>query len=164
MIVETFSGIAAKINHDHESRLWCGCRIRAGHWWVAWAAAHTLGVETPALRWIDPPEGPAIALLDQTRLPAAEAIVTCGDVPALVDAIRRLVVRGAPMLGVAGAFGVALAAYRGDDVAAAAAEIEQARPTAVNLGWGVRRAHHSCRSSPSLPRATSPFPLVRWYF
>ena len=97
-------------------------------------------METPALRWIDPPEGPAIALLDQTRLPAAEAIVTCGDVPTLVDAIRRLVVRGAPMLGVAGAFGVALAAYRGDDVAAAATEIEQARPTAVNLGWGVRRA------------------------
>jgi methylthioribose-1-phosphate isomerase len=102
--------------------------------------AHTLGVETPALRWLDPPEGPAIALLDQTRLPATEAIVTCGDVPTLVDAIRRLVVRGAPMLGVAGAFGVALAAYRGDDVAAAATEIEQARPTAVNLGWGVRRA------------------------
>jgi methylthioribose-1-phosphate isomerase len=97
-------------------------------------------VDAPALRWLDPPEGPAIALLDQTRLPAVEAIVTCGDVPSLVDAIRRLVVRGAPMLGVAGAFGVALAANRGEDVAAAAAEIEQARPTAVNLGWGVRRA------------------------
>jgi len=50
-------------------------------------------------------------------------------VPALVDAIRRLVVRGAPLLGVAGAFGVALAAYRGDDVARAAAVIGQARPT-----------------------------------
>jgi len=50
------------------------------------------------------------------------------------------VVRGAPMLGVAGAFGVALAAHRGDDVAAAAAALESARPTAVNLGWGVRRA------------------------
>jgi methylthioribose-1-phosphate isomerase len=61
-------------------------------------------------------------------------------VPALVDAIRRLVVRGAPLLGVAGAFGVALAAYRGDDVAQATAAIEQARPTAVNLGWGARRA------------------------
>jgi methylthioribose-1-phosphate isomerase len=97
-------------------------------------------VETPALRWIEPPEGPAIELLDQTRLPAEETIVTCGDVPSLVDAIRRLVVRGAPMLGVAGAFGVALAAYRGDDVAAAAAAIEGARPTAVNLSWGVRRA------------------------
>ncbi len=97
-------------------------------------------MEAPALRWLDPPEGPAIALLDQTRLPAVEAIVTCADVPTLVDAIRRLVVRGAPMLGVAGAFGVALAAYRGDDVPAAAAAIEKARPTAVNLGWGVRRA------------------------
>jgi methylthioribose-1-phosphate isomerase len=97
-------------------------------------------VETPALRWLDPPEGPAVALLDQTRLPAVEAVVTCTDVPSLVDAIRRLVVRGAPMLGVAGAFGVALAAYRGDDVAAAAATIEGARPTAVNLGWGARRA------------------------
>jgi methylthioribose-1-phosphate isomerase len=97
-------------------------------------------VQIPPLRWIDPPQGPAIALLDQTRLPAEEVIVTCADVPALVDAIRRLVVRGAPMLGVAGAFGVALAAYRGDDVAAAAAAIEGARPTAVNLGWGTRRA------------------------
>jgi methylthioribose-1-phosphate isomerase len=97
-------------------------------------------VEAPALRWLDPPEGPAIALLDQTRLPAVEAIVTCADVPSLVDAIRRLVVRGAPMLGVAGAFGVALAAYCGDDAPAAAAAIEKARPTAVNLGWGVRRA------------------------
>ena len=81
-----------------------------------------------------------MVLLDQTRLPAAEVVVTCADIPSLVDAIRRLVVRGAPMLGVAGAFGVALAAYRGDDVAAAAAAIEGARPTAVNLGWGVRRA------------------------
>jgi methylthioribose-1-phosphate isomerase len=103
-------------------------------------SAHTRDVETPALRWLDPPEGPAIALLDQTRLPAEEAVFTCADVPALVDAIRRLVVRGAPMLGVAGAFGVALAAYRGDDVAGSAAVIERARPTAVNLGWGARRA------------------------
>lgn len=104
------------------------------------SSAHTRDVETPALRWLDPPEGPAIVLLDQTRLPAVEAFVTCTDVPALVDAIRRLVVRGAPMLGVAGAFGVALAAYRGDDVAGGAAMIEAARPTAVNLGWGTRRA------------------------
>jgi len=93
-------------------------------------------MDVPVLRWLDPPEGPAIALLDQTRLPAEEAIVTCRDVPALQDAIRRLVVRGAPVLGVAGAFGVALAAVRGDDVAAAG----RARPTAVNLAWGARRA------------------------
>jgi methylthioribose-1-phosphate isomerase len=94
----------------------------------------------PALRWVDPPEGPAVALLDQTRLPAQMGVVVCGDVPALVAAIRALVVRGAPMLGVAGAFGVALAAHRGDDVGAAAEALAAARPTAVNLAWGVRRA------------------------
>jgi methylthioribose-1-phosphate isomerase len=93
----------------------------------------------PALRWRDPPGGPAIELLDQTRLPATESVVGCADVPALVDAIRRLVVRGAPLLGVAGGFGVALAAMRGDDVPAAAAAISAARPTAVNLSWGAGR-------------------------
>lgn len=102
--------------------------------------AQTLAVSIVALRWLDPPAGPAVELLDQTRLPAAEAIVACADVPSLVDAIRRLVVRGAPLLGIAGAFGVALAAVRGEDVRAAAAALEQARPTAVNLGWGARRA------------------------
>jgi methylthioribose-1-phosphate isomerase len=94
----------------------------------------------PALRWLDPPAGPAIELLDQTRLPAREEIVTCADVPALIEAIRRLAVRGAPLLGIAGAYGVALAALRGDDVRAAAAGLAAARPTAVNLSWGVGRA------------------------
>jgi methylthioribose-1-phosphate isomerase len=93
-----------------------------------------------ALRWVDPPAGPAIVLLDQTRLPAAETYLTCADVSQLVEAIRRLAVRGAPLLGVAGAYGVALAAMRADDVEAAAAVIAAARPTAVNLGWGVQRA------------------------
>jgi methylthioribose-1-phosphate isomerase len=94
----------------------------------------------PVLRWVDPPAGPAIELLDQTLLPAREAVVRCADVPALVDAIQRLVVRGAPLLGVAGAYGVALAALRGDDVGAAAAAIAGARPTAVNLAWGAGEA------------------------
>jgi len=101
----------------------------------------------PALRWLEPPAGPAIQLLDQTRLPAEEVFLTCANVPQLIDAIGRLVVRGAPLLGVAGAYGVALAAYRGDDVAAAAAAITAARPTAVNLGWGVARALQSYRSA-----------------
>jgi methylthioribose-1-phosphate isomerase len=97
-------------------------------------------VASTAVDWLDPPDGPAIALIDQTRLPAQESVVICADVQALVGAIRALVVRGAPMLGIVGAFGVALAAYRGDDVAAAAEAIATARPTAVNLGWGVRQA------------------------
>ena len=101
---------------------------------------HTHPVDIPSLSWLGPPGGPAIELLDQTRLPAEQVTVTCADVPALIDAIRRLVVRGAPLLGVAGAYGVALAASRGGDVGQAAATIESARPTAVNLGWGARRA------------------------
>ena len=97
-------------------------------------------MSVPTLQWLEPPRGPAVALLDQTRLPAEETVVTCENVPELVDAIRRLVIRGAPVLGVAGAFGVALAACRGDDVAAAARLLREARPTAVNLAWGTDRA------------------------
>ena len=81
-----------------------------------------------------------MVLLDQTRLPAAETETACADVPALVDAIRRLAVRGAPLLGIAGAYGVALAAARGDDVPSAAQALATARPTAANLAVGARRA------------------------
>ncbi|MEU2159223.1 S-methyl-5-thioribose-1-phosphate isomerase [Streptomyces sp. NPDC019396] len=94
----------------------------------------------PSLRWDELPDGPVLVLLDQTRLPAEEAEFVCGDVPALVRAIQTLAVRGAPLLGIAGAYGVALAAVRGEDVDEAAAALEGARPTAVNLGHGVRRA------------------------
>lgn len=95
---------------------------------------------TPALRWEEPPEGAVVILLDQTRLPAAEVELVCTDVHTLVGAIRTLAVRGAPLLGLVGAYGVALAAARGFDVEHAAALLAQARPTAVNLGYGVRRA------------------------
>ncbi|QLH22190.1 S-methyl-5-thioribose-1-phosphate isomerase [Streptomyces sp. Rer75] len=93
-----------------------------------------------ALRWEEPPEGPVVVLLDQTRLPAEEVELVCTDVPMLVEAIRSLAVRGAPLLGIAGAYGVALAAVRGFDVDEAAESLAHARPTAVNLGYGVRRA------------------------
>ncbi|EKX61167.1 S-methyl-5-thioribose-1-phosphate isomerase [Streptomyces ipomoeae] len=94
----------------------------------------------PAIRWDEPPEGPVLVLLDQTRLPAEEVELVCTDAPALVEAIRSLAVRGAPLLGIAGAYGVALAAARGFDVEAAAEALAGARPTAVNLAVGVRRA------------------------
>ncbi|MEV0375044.1 S-methyl-5-thioribose-1-phosphate isomerase [Streptomyces sp. NPDC050636] len=100
------------------------------------------GVEAlpvPSLRWEERPEGPALVLLDQTRLPAEEAELVCTDVPELVQAIRTLAVRGAPLLGIAGAYGVALAAARGFDVDDAAETLAHARPTAVNLAYGVRR-------------------------
>ena len=107
----------------------------------------TLKVDIPPLRWVGPPDGPAVELLDQTRLPGTETVLACRDVPTLVDAIRRLVVRGAPLLGIAGAFWVALAAYRGDDVVASADALAGARPTAVNLAWGVRRALRACQQA-----------------
>ncbi|MEE1809964.1 S-methyl-5-thioribose-1-phosphate isomerase [Streptomyces sp. BE133] len=113
-------------------------------------AQSSVGIEAPALpvlRWDELPEGPVLVLLDQTRLPAEEAELVCADVPALVRAIRTLAVRGAPLLGIAGAYGVALAAVRGDDVAEAAELLERARPTAVNLGYGVRRAAGAYRAA-----------------
>jgi methylthioribose-1-phosphate isomerase len=95
--------------------------------------------------WVDG----RIVLVDQTALPAIRT-VTVDDVDALVDAIRRLVVRGAPALGVAGALGVALAAQtlKGAELAAAADRIATARPTAVNLAVGVRRALTAAPSGP----------------
>ncbi|MFC4886460.1 S-methyl-5-thioribose-1-phosphate isomerase [Streptomyces beijiangensis] len=103
--------------------------------------------ELPSLRWDEPPEGPVVVLLDQTRLPAEEVELVCTDVPALVRAIQTLAVRGAPLLGIAGAYGVALAAVRGYDVDEATALLAGARPTAVNLGYGVRRAADAYRAA-----------------
>lgn len=94
----------------------------------------------PVLRWEQLSNGPAVVLLDQTQLPHHEREFFCSDVPTLVEAIQSLRVRGAPLLGIAGGYGVALAAARGDDVAAAATLLASARPTAVNLAYGVERA------------------------
>ncbi|MCS0636039.1 S-methyl-5-thioribose-1-phosphate isomerase [Streptomyces sp. LP05-1] len=113
-------------------------------------AQFSVGTEPPALpplRWEEPPEGPVVVLLDQTRLPAAEVELVCTDVPALVGAIQTLAVRGAPLLGIAGAYGVALAAARGYDVEEAAESLASARPTAVNLAHGVRRAAAAHRAA-----------------
>ncbi|MDX2597684.1 MULTISPECIES: S-methyl-5-thioribose-1-phosphate isomerase [Streptomyces] len=103
--------------------------------------------EIPVLRWEEPPEGPVLVLLDQTRLPAEEVELVCTDASALVEAIGSLAVRGAPVLGIAGAYGVALAAARGFDVEEAARALEGARPTAVNLSVGVRRAESAYRAA-----------------
>lgn len=104
-----------------------------------------------AIAWDD--DGPAVVLLDQTRLPAGEVALRCSDVATLVDAIARLAIRGAPLLGVAGAYGVALAAARGDDVAAAALTLSSVRPTAVNLARGVAAARAAFEQSGADPAA-----------
>ncbi|MEV3861510.1 S-methyl-5-thioribose-1-phosphate isomerase [Streptomyces sp. NPDC050095] len=104
-------------------------------------------IDVPAIRWEEPAEGPVLVLLDQTRLPAEEVELVCTDPQGLVQAIRSLAVRGAPLLGIAGAYGVALAAARGFDVQDAADALAGARPTAVNLGYGVRRAQEAYRAA-----------------
>jgi methylthioribose-1-phosphate isomerase len=86
----------------------------------------------------------ALLAIDQRRLPHELCWLRITTVDDLIEAIKTLAIRGAPALGVAGAFGVALAAYAhvGDDEKATseARRIASARPTAVNLAWGVRRA------------------------
>jgi len=96
------------------------------------------------IRWC----GDALQLLDQRKLPREVVWVTCRDGREVAAAIRDMVVRGAPAIGVAAAFGVALAALRGDDVRAAAEELRAARPTAVNLAWAVDRVLE-CGSTPA---------------
>jgi methylthioribose-1-phosphate isomerase len=90
------------------------------------------------MRTIDWVDGRIIAI-DQTRLPDTLTTLDIDTIDQLIDAIKRLAIRGAPALGVAGALGVALLAQRGGDVRADAARLRAARPTAVNLAWGVDR-------------------------
>ena len=82
-------------------------------------------------------------LLDQRLLPREEKWVECNTPSEVAEAIRTMVVRGAPAIGVAAAFGMALAAMQGADLQKAADELKQARPTAVNLAWAVDRMLHA---------------------
>jgi methylthioribose-1-phosphate isomerase len=86
----------------------------------------------------------ALLAIDQRLLPHELRWLRITTVDELIEAIKTLAIRGAPALGVAGAFGVALAAFEhaGDDekVTLEATAIASARPTAVNLAWGVQRA------------------------
>ena len=86
----------------------------------------------------------AIVTVDQCALPREHRTLRLATVDELIDAIQRLAIRGAPALGAAGALGVALSAHRhrGDEdaVRVEAAWLAAARPTAVNLAWGVERA------------------------
>jgi methylthioribose-1-phosphate isomerase len=79
----------------------------------------------------------AVVVLDQRRLPDEEIELRLESAAAVADAIRTLAIRGAPAIGVAAAYGFALAAERGEDLDAAYEIILSARPTAVNLRWAL---------------------------
>jgi methylthioribose-1-phosphate isomerase len=84
-------------------------------------------------------DGPKVVLLDQRRLPDEEVELECRSVADVVVAIRELAIRGAPAIGVAAAYALALADARGDDLQEAVALLTAARPTAVNLAWALEQ-------------------------
>jgi methylthioribose-1-phosphate isomerase len=97
-----------------------------------------MSAERTTVEW----NGDCVELIEQTLLPDRFEILQVRDVPTMIDAIKRLAVRGAPAIGVAGGYGVALAArtLAGDELAVAVDAIRHARPTAVNLARMVDRA------------------------
>jgi len=96
-------------------------------------------VETIA--WTDQ----GVVMIDQTRLPREETYVTCRSYQEVADAIRNMVIRGAPAIGVAAAMGVALGMLRCDsqnpdrEFERICATLASTRPTAVNLFWAIER-------------------------
>ena len=90
----------------------------------------------------------SVIMIDQTKLPNSLEYVTYNDYNQVADAIRTLVVRGAPAIGVSGAFGLALAALQSDakeknqliqDLEKAKKILFETRPTAINLSWGLEK-------------------------
>jgi methylthioribose-1-phosphate isomerase len=94
-------------------------------------------------------EGDTVVFLDQRRLPDEEVDVACRSSGEVATAIRTMVVRGAPAIGIAAAYGIALAAALGEDLGEADAALRASRPTAVNLGWAL----DEMRLDPSADRA-----------
>ncbi|MEE9274730.1 MAG: S-methyl-5-thioribose-1-phosphate isomerase [bacterium] len=97
-----------------------------------------------------------LRLIDQTRLPGEEVYLECRTEEEVAEAIRAMVVRGAPAIGVAAAYGMAMAAARRADLSpeeiraaldAAGERLAATRPTAVNLFWAIERMREAARAS-----------------
>jgi methylthioribose-1-phosphate isomerase len=106
-----------------------------------------------SIEWI----GDRIRMIDQTRLPLEEVYIETSDYPEIVDAIKKLKIRGAPAIGIAAAFGFALAARQFDDgnrkafdqyLEKVSNDLLGTRPTAVNLSWALRRMKCVLQTSP----------------
>ena len=108
--------------------------------------------------------GSSVRLMDQTRLPMEELWFETSDYREIVGAIRDMMVRGAPAIGIAGAYGLALAAMElsrtanggfSDELGKAGIEIKNARPTGANLAWAVDRLLCVSRSAQSVEEVVS---------
>jgi methylthioribose-1-phosphate isomerase len=80
-----------------------------------------------------------VAMIDQTRLPREQVVVTCRSYQEVADAIRNMVIRGAPAIGVAAAMGIVLGVREGADFETVCDTLSRTRPTAVNLFWAIDR-------------------------
>jgi methylthioribose-1-phosphate isomerase len=93
-----------------------------------------------------------ITILDQTRLPEHEVYIKLNTAKDVYDAIKSMNLRGAPLIGVAAAYGLVLAAYRGNaqEITRAGDLIRSARPTAVNLSWAIERLYNRMQQAENL--------------
>jgi methylthioribose-1-phosphate isomerase len=112
------------------------------------------GFMTETIRWT----AEAVIMIDQTRLPFEEKYVACRTYQEVADAIRDMIIRGAPAIGVAAAMGVARGVLDADDASLDAEfpvicdALARTRPTAVNLFWAIermRRLYESLRGRPA---------------
>ncbi len=105
--------------------------------------------------WTD--EG--VVMIDQTRLPSVETYVTCRDYKEVADAIRTMIIRGAPAIGVAAAMGMAIGVEKANpadldsQVETISKELAGTRPTAVNLFWAIDRMNRLYQEIRHLPHA-----------
>ena len=103
-------------------------------------------VET--IQWTDA----GVVMIDQTRLPREQSFVTCRTYLEVADAIKTMVIRGAPAIGVAAAMGVALGVQEGVDFDTVCKTLAATRPTAVNLFWAIHRMKKLYAEIQSAPR------------
>ncbi|MCS7187380.1 MAG: S-methyl-5-thioribose-1-phosphate isomerase [Armatimonadota bacterium] len=112
-------------------------------------------ISATAFKWT----GDCLLLLDQRKLPHEEVWVTCKTAEEVAEAIRSMVTRGAPLIGITAAFGVVLAAQQARqkglpiqaELERASQVLLSARPTAVNLSWAVNRMMNIAREIANLP-------------
>jgi methylthioribose-1-phosphate isomerase len=118
----------------------------------------------PTIEW----RGDRVVMIDQRKLPGEELYVECRDSESVAEAIETMIIRGAPAIGVAAAYGVALGFLAVKDGGRAAADfavisdrLRRTRPTARNLFWALERMKAVFEAHRSLPLADQQARLVR---
>ena len=102
-----------------------------------------------------------VVMIDQTRLPRETVFVTCRSYTEVADAIKTMIIRGAPAIGVAAAMGVAIGVERSEDeFDLICSTLAATRPTAVNLFWGIERMRRLHATLIGQPRADIAAALV----